>query len=160
MHIGTNSKKLDISLESNTKVISEKLANFLKKGDIVYLFGEIGVGKSTFVKYLINFLQNKNSHSITEIPSPTFNILNEYQTGDLKIIHCDLFRVKNKEELDNIGLFENQNDSLILIEWPELLENFNLSNKINFNFEYGENMEKRYLTISTNMSLKFLNEIK
>ena len=155
MHIGTTSKKLDISLESNTKVISEKLANFLKKGDIVYLFGEIGVGKTTFVKYLINFLQNKNSHSITEIPSPTFNILNEYQTGDLKIIHCDLFRVKNKEELDNIGLFENQNDSLILIEWPELL-NDDHPNLIKLTFKYENNLKDRSLII--NSRKLFFNE--
>ena len=148
MHIGTNSKKFDISLESNTKIISEKLANYLKKGDIVYLFGEIGVGKTTFVKYLINFFQNKNNHSITEIPSPTFNILNEYQIGDLKIIHCDLFRLKNKYELDNIGLFENQNDSLILVEWPELL-NDDYPNLINLNFKYENNLKDRSLIINS-----------
>ena len=59
MLIGTNSSKLDISSEKQTKTISEKLSNYLANGDIVYLFGNIGSGKTTFVKYLINNLQKK-----------------------------------------------------------------------------------------------------
>ena len=122
MHIGTNSTKLDISLEKDTKLIAEKLSKYLNKGDYVYFKGEVGVGKTTFIRYLINFLQNKNNQQITEIPSPTFNILHEYKVKDFKILHYDLYRVKNINELENIGIFENNKNSLILIEWPEIIK--------------------------------------
>ena len=78
MRIGINPKKFDITSENNTKVLSEKLSENLKIGDVVCLFGNLGVGKTTFIKYLINFLQKKNKVSTIEVPSPTFNFLNEY----------------------------------------------------------------------------------
>jgi tRNA threonylcarbamoyladenosine biosynthesis protein TsaE len=86
MHIATKSSKIDISLENNTRLISNEISHFLKKGDIFFLYGEIGVGKSTFIKYLINFLQSKSNMKQAEVPSPTFNIVNEYKTKDF-IIH-------------------------------------------------------------------------
>ena len=57
MHIGTKSKKIDITLEKNTKLISQKISKFISKGDIFFLIGELGVGKTTFVRFLINHLQ-------------------------------------------------------------------------------------------------------
>ncbi|MBA33752.1 MAG: tRNA (adenosine(37)-N6)-threonylcarbamoyltransferase complex ATPase subunit type 1 TsaE [Candidatus Pelagibacter sp.] len=160
MPIATNCSKFDISEEKKTKLIAKIFSENLNKGWNLFLYGEIGVGKSTFVKFLINSLQKKYNQSITEVPSPTFNLINEYEINSIIIQHLDLYRLKNQKELNNLEILENTLDYIKIIEWPELLENFNLSNKINFNFEYGENMEKRYLTISTNMSLKFLNEIK
>ena len=74
MHIGTNSIKLDITKEIETKKLAEKLSNFLKKGDVVFLFGEMGTGKTTFAKYLINSMQKKNNEDVLEVQSPTFNI--------------------------------------------------------------------------------------
>ena len=160
MPIATNCSKFDISEEKKTKLIAKIFAENLNKGCNLFLYGEIGVGKSTFVKFLINSLQKKNNQPITEVPSPTFNLINEYEINSIIIQHLDLYRLKNQKELNNLEILENTLDYIKIIEWPELLENFNLSNKINFNFEYGENMQKRYLTISTNMSLKFLNAIK
>ena len=61
MHIATKSSKIDISSEQKTEIIAKKFSKFLKKGDIIFLFGEIGVGKTTFIKYLINHLQKKNN---------------------------------------------------------------------------------------------------
>ena len=57
MHIGTKTKKIDITLEKDTKSISQNLSNFIIKGDIIFLIGEIGVGKTTFIRFLINYLQ-------------------------------------------------------------------------------------------------------
>ena len=122
MHIATKSSKIDISLENNTRLISNDVSRFLKKGDIFFLYGEIGVGKSTFIKYLINFLQSKSNQKQTEVPSPTFNILNEYKTKDYIIQHYDLFRINDHRELQNIGLFENNKNSVTFIEWPEIIK--------------------------------------
>ena len=148
MHIGTNSIKLDITTEIETKKLAEKLSNFLKKGDIVFLFGEMGTGKTTFVKYLINSMQMKNNEDILEVQSPTFNILNEYEVNGLKILHYDLYRLKDKKELENVGQIKNQTDKLILIEWPELIED-NVSSTISINFAYEDDLYKRSLSISS-----------
>ena len=149
MRIGINPKKFDITSENNTKVLSEKLSENLKIGDVVCLFGNLGVGKTTFIKYLINFLQKKNKVSTIEVPSPTFNILNEYKVKEFKILHFDLYRLRDKDEINNLGMFENKNDSLILIEWPEIIVN-EISNFIKLDFQYSNNFKKRTLSISLN----------
>ena len=146
MHIGTNSKKLDISSEKQTRALAKRLSDFFKKGDLVFLFGEIGTGKTTFVKNFINNLQKKNQENITEVPSPTFNILNEYKIKNLDIYHYDLYRVKDKEELQNLGKIDENNNALVFVEWPELLKK-NILNYIGLYFEYEDDLNKRSLII-------------
>ncbi len=159
MHIGTRSKKFDITLEKDTKLISQKISNFIKAGEVILLFGEIGVGKTTFVKHLINFLQKKSKEKETEVPSPTFNIVNEYKINDLRIMHYDLFRIKDELELKNLGFFEKNGDEVMLIEWPEIIKK-KPNNRIELNFIYEQNMEKRSLTIKSNYKNKIIDEFK
>ena len=158
MHIGISATKIDISLEEKTKKISGRFSRFLNKGDVIFLIGEIGSGKTTFVKYLINSLQKKNSEKITEITSPTFSILNEYKVKDIKILHYDLYRLKDEKELRNIGNVNNDKNAIILVEWPEIIKN-KISNLISLNFTYEENLTKRSLIIKTN-NKKILNEFE
>ena len=99
MPIATKSSKIDISLEKNIESISKKFSNLIKKGDIIFFYGEIGVGKTTFIKHLINNLQRKNELKLTEVPSPTFNIVNEYKINEIIINHYDLFKIKDSKEL-------------------------------------------------------------
>ena len=101
------------------------------------------MGKTTFVRYLINKFQKNDKMKITEINSPTFNLLNEYQLRKIKINHYDLFRIKSIKEIKNLGLFENNNNSITLIEWPEKIEQ-KPQNLIELFFEY----EKDYLSRS------------
>ena len=159
MHIATKSSKIDITLEKDTKSISQKISNHLSKGDIVFLYGEIGVGKTTFVKHLINSLQFNSNNKIIEVPSPTFNIVYEYQIDELIIQHYDLYRVKSEMELKNIGLFESQKDTITLIEWPEIIKE-KPKNIIELNFNYEENLRKRSLIISSKYKNKIFNEFK
>ena len=122
MPIATKSSKYDISKESSTAIIAKKISKTVKKGDVLFFFGEIGVGKTTFIRYLINNLQKKNRLKLTEVPSPTFNLLNEYEVKELLIQHYDLFRIKNVNETKNIGLLENCHNVLTLVEWPEKIK--------------------------------------
>ena len=146
MPIATNSGIIDISTEILTKDIAEKISTQLKKNQIIFLYGEIGVGKTTFVRYLINKLQKDENIKITEVTSPTFNILNEYQIGDLTIKHYDLFRIKLKEELINLNIFEDNLNSISLIEWPQIIDT--KSNKyVELFFNYNEDLDKRSLAI-------------
>ena len=156
MHIGTSSKTLDISIEKDTKLIAQKLSKFLHLGDYVHFQGEVGVGKTTFIRYLINFIQDKYNQEISEIPSPTFNIVHEYKIKDFKILHYDLYRVKDTNELDNIGIFENNENSLVLIEWPELIKKKEI-NHIFLQFKYEKNLKGRSITIITHNNRDLTN---
>jgi tRNA threonylcarbamoyladenosine biosynthesis protein TsaE len=157
MHIATNSEIIDISLEVKTAQIAKKFSKILKKGNTVLFHGEIGVGKTTFIRHLINHLQANNHLKQTEVTSPTFNLVNEYDVGVFIIQHYDLYRLTSIDETKNIGLLENQKKILTLIEWPEKINN-KISNKIDLFFEYRENMNKRFLSIK-GLSNEKLNEI-
>ena len=157
MHIATNSEIIDISQEVKTAELAKIFSNILKKGDIVFFHGEIGVGKTTFIRHLINCLQVNNHLNQTEVTSPTFNLVNEYDVGIFLIQHYDLYRLKSSDEIKNIGLLENQKEILTLVEWPEKIGN-KISNKIDLFFKYGEDMNKRFLSIK-GLSNKKLNAI-
>ena len=146
MHIAINSDKIDLSSETKTEELANKILKKIKLGDIVFLYGEIGVGKTTFIRYLINSFQKKNKLRLTEVTSPTFNLVNEYDVGSFTIQHFDLYRLKNSLEIKNIGLFENSEQLLTLIEWPEKIDK-KIIGKIDLSFKYGENFNKRYLSI-------------
>ena len=146
MLIATNSEKIDISLEDKTSELAKKFSRILHKGDIAYFHGEIGVGKTTFIRHLINNLQQLNKINLTEVTSPTFNLVNEYDVGNFIIQHYDLYRLTDYSEIKNIGLFENREEVVTLIEWPEKIKE-TIDSKIDLHFEYNDDLNKRYLTI-------------
>ena len=160
MLTATKSSRINISEEGKTKSIAEIFSNNIKVGNVIFFKGELGVGKTTFIKYLINFLQRKNKQSVTEIPSPTFNLVYEYQLASLVIKHYDLYRVNDEKELINLGIFEDNSDQITLIEWPEIIKNYKTNNIIDLNFEYDEEYNKRFLTISSNNKISFLDEFE
>tara|TARA_B100001996_G_C18323776_1_gene463545 strand:+ start:71 stop:526 length:456 start_codon:yes stop_codon:yes gene_type:complete len=143
-----NNGKIDISKEESTKELAENFANYLKGGEIIFLYGEMGVGKTTFIRYLINQLQKNQNLQLTEVTSPTFNLLNEYQVKDLVIKHYDLYRLKDKSEITNLDLFENNKDSIILIEWPQLINKERLIKTIDLKFIYENELNNRIVNIN------------
>ena len=157
-HIVTKSNIIDISNQKILFEITNKISKLIKKGDNLFLYGELGVGKTTFARILINRLQSENKSNTTEVLSPTFNILNDYQINNLNVKHYDLYRIKQKEELDNIGLFEEK-DSINIIEWPEILNLYNIK-YLKFEFSYSENLQNRNLIISSNYKNKIIDEFK
>ena len=147
MPIAIKDSKIDISSEETTKELAKDLTHYLKGGEIVYLYGEMGVGKTTFVRYLINqFQKNKKLH-ITEVTSPTFNLLNEYDINDLVIKHYDLFRLKDEYEIKNLDLFENNQSTITLIEWPQLISKNKSIKTIDLIFSYENELNNRSVKI-------------
>jgi len=146
MHIATRSDKIDLSSENQSEELSNKISRKLKPGDVIFLYGEMGVGKTTFIRHLINGLQKKNKLKLTEVTSPTFNLLNEYQINKLKINHYDLFRLKSTEEIKKLDLFNDRYSSITLIEWPQIIEK-KPKNLIELNFKYENNYQKRSVQI-------------
>ena len=147
-------KSLD-HLNLISKIISQKLEN----GDCIFLIGEIGVGKTTLTRYLINNLQNQKGLKETEVLSPTFNLLYEYEIKDLKIMHYDLYRIKKVDELDNLGIFSENQKTVKIIEWPDLIKT-PLTNKLEIYLEYRKNDKERIMKLyGLNKWKDFGNEI-
>ena len=103
-------------------IISKKISTHLSKKDCIFLIGEIGVGKTTFTRYLINNLQSQERLKMTQVLSPTFNLLYEYDINNFKVMHYDLYRIKESRELDQLGIFSDDIDTVKIIEWPDLIE--------------------------------------
>ena len=146
MPIAIRSDKINLSSERQTEELAAQLLKELKPGSIIFLYGEMGVGKTTFVRYLINTFQKNDNLALTEVTSPTFNLLNEYQLNKIKINHYDLFRIKSHEELKDLDLFEHSNSSITFIEWPEIIEK-KPKNLIELNFTYNEDYQSRSVQI-------------
>ena len=146
MPIATSSDIIDLSSEKKTEELAKKFLNKITVGDIIFLYGEMGVGKTTFIKYLINEFQKKNKLRQTEVTSPTFNLLNEYQINQIKINHYDLFRLKSSNELIDLNLFETSAQSITIIEWPQIIKE-KPKNLIELNFKYEDDHKKRSVHI-------------
>ena len=138
--------------------LSQKIADNLGKNDCIFLIGEIGVGKTTFTRYLINYLQEKKGEKITEVLSPTFNLLYEYDLKDIKIMHYDLYRIKEEKELKHLGIFLDKQDTIKIIEWPQLI-NIPLSDKLEIYIDYAKNDNERELKFVGSGKWKILNEL-
>ena len=133
------------SLEHLNK-ISKKISQKLENGDCIFLVGEIGVGKTTLTRHLINNMQSQKGLKKTEVLSPTFNLLYEYEIKDLKIKHYDLYRIKKAEELVHLGMFSENEKTIKIVEWPDLIKT-PLANKLEIYLEYGEIDKERKIKI-------------
>ena len=148
MPIAIKNSLIDISLEETTKELAENLTTYLKGGEIIFLYGEMGVGKTTFVKYFINKFQKNKNLELSEVTSPTFNLLNEYQINDLVIKHYDLFRLKDKSEINNLDLFEKNINNITFIEWPQLVKKEKSIKAIELIFGYENEFNNRSIKIN------------
>ena len=147
MPIAIKNSKIDISFEKSTKELAQQFTKYLKGGEFIFLYGEMGVGKTTFVKYFINEFQKIHSLPETEITSPTFSLLNEYQVKDIRIKHYDLFRINKKEETNNLDIFEKDTKIITLIEWPQLISDTKNIKSINLTFSYLNDLNDRSVDI-------------
>ena len=147
MPIAIKDSKIDITSEKLTKELAKGFTNYLKGGEFIFLFGEMGVGKTTFVKYLINEYQKINNLEQTEITSPTFSLLNEYQVKNIRIKHYDLFRINRKEDIYNLDIFEKDNKLITLIEWPQLIADTQDIKFIALTFNYLNDLNDRSVDI-------------
>jgi tRNA threonylcarbamoyladenosine biosynthesis protein TsaE len=128
------------------QLISKKIADKISEKDCIFLIGEIGVGKTTFTRNLINYFQKKEGVEQTQVLSPTFNLLYEYDIKNFKVMHYDLYRIKNSKELDQLGIFNENANSIKIIEWPQLIE-INITDRLELHLSYASNENERRLIL-------------
>ena len=133
------------SLEG-TQNFSKNISKIISVGDIIFLYGEIGVGKTTFVRFFINHLENQYGIKNSDVLSPTFNIVYDYDVGNIKILHYDLYRLKNYKDISQLGMFETSNDSIKIVEWPELIES-KPKDRVDIHFQYSKLIDSREVKI-------------
>ena len=139
--------KIDITSEKTTKEFAENLTSYFDGGEHIFLYGDMGVGKTTFVKYFINKIQINDKLAISEVTSPTFNLLNEYKTNNFVIKHYDLFRIKNISEIHDLDNFEKNKNIITLVEWPQIIVNKNNAKSIDLLFSYENQFKNRTVLI-------------
>ena len=130
----------------DTKNFSENISKKISAGDIIFLYGEIGVGKTTFVRFFINYLESKNGIKNSEVLSPTFNIVYDYDIGNTKILHYDLYRLKSYKDISQLGMFETSKDHIKIVEWPELIKP-KPKDRIDILFQYSKLMDSRKVKV-------------
>ena len=134
------------SLE-DTKNFSKNISKIINAGDVIFLYGEIGVGKTTFVRFFINYLESKNKIKNSDVLSPTFNIVYDNNVGNVKILHYDLYRLKNYNDISQLGMFETSIDHIKIIEWPELIKP-KPKDRVDILFQYSKLNDSREVTIN------------
>jgi len=145
MPIATNGSSIEVSNLKVLKNFAYKIAKYLIIGDSIFLYGQLGVGKTTFTRFLINYLQKETKSKVTEIPSPTFTIMYEYIVKKKLIHHYDFYRIKNHKEIKNTGIFEEK-DVITLVEWPEKIK-FKPKNRIELKFNYSNKLSSRKILV-------------
>ena len=131
----------------DTQVFSKNISKIIGVGDIIFLYGEIGAGKTTFTRFFINYLESKNGIKNSDILSPTFNIVYDYDVRDMKILHYDLYRLKSYKDISQLGIFETSKDHIKIVEWPELIEP-KPKDRIDILLEYSKIEDSRKVKIT------------
>jgi tRNA threonylcarbamoyladenosine biosynthesis protein TsaE len=148
---------LRLSSESDTAQLGETLAKYARAGDCFLLHGQIGAGKSALARAFIRSLLGPE----TEVPSPTFTLVQTYEFGDVEIWHADLYRLSDTQEAVELGLTDAMNDQICLIEWPELMEGLTPETALDIELAvasdchlatltYGDNWCKRLVEVDEN----------
>ena len=131
----------------DTQKLAKKLSKIIKEKDVIFLYGEIGAGKTTFVRFLINEIEAQYKVKKSEILSPTFNIVYDYDIGKAKILHYDLYRLKNYNDISQLGMFETLDDNIKIIEWPELIKP-KPKDRLDILFKYSKLINSREVKIT------------
>ncbi len=131
----------------DTENFTKNFSKIIGPGDVIFLYGEIGSGKTTFTRFLINHLEVENKISKSEVLSPTFNIVYEYEIGKTKIHHYDLYRLKNYNDILQLGMFDILKNCIKIIEWPDFIK-VKPKDRIDLLFRHSNSNDSRKIKIT------------
>ncbi len=144
--------RVSLSSLDQTEKLAQKLAPLLDVGDVLLLKGDLGTGKSTFARYLLWAMGHKS-----DVPSPTFTLVQSYDLSKLRLSHFDLYRLKTPEEIEEIGFEEAVADGAVLVEWPEKASGYMPRDALLLTFIFGSKQE-RFVDIEA-LSPRWSNKI-
>ena len=127
-----------------TKTLATEIKDYLQNGDVILLKGEIGAGKSHFARSLIQAAMDK----VEEVPSPTFTLVQTYDTKIGSIWHADLYRLSDQSEIFELGLIDAFGKEIVLVEWPDRLGHLEPQDALKIEIVILEN-DKRKVIFST-----------
>jgi len=130
---------LDLKTEAETTALAEKLANLTGPGDVLALYGDLGVGKTVFARAFIR----AHVKSPIDVPSPTFTLLQTYDAAHVTLYHFDLYRLKDPDEALELGIDDAFYDGLSLIEWPDRLGGYMPENRLDITLVQGQHDNQR-----------------
>jgi tRNA threonylcarbamoyladenosine biosynthesis protein TsaE len=133
---------IDLRSEAATADLARRLGAFLTIGDVVALRGDLGAGKTSFARALIRALIGPDGAD-REVPSPTFTLVQTYETPAGRIHHFDLYRIISPDELIEIGWDEALADGIVLVEWPERAGALLPAARLDLTLEFGADAEAR-----------------
>lgn len=142
------STHIELTSTNATAAFAAKVGALLSKGDVLLLQGDIGTGKSFFARALIQSLQKIPE----DVPSPTFTLVQTYDTLSGEIWHADLYRLGDPSEADELGLLDAFNSAICLIEWPDRLGSATPKSAVTLLFETTEEEDVRRVAIENNKS--------
>ena len=138
-----NKKVINYTLDE-VKKVSNEIAAMLIKRNILLLYGDLGAGKTTLTKSIVESLGGDPKN----VTSPTFNLVHIYDTKKFKIWHFDLYRIKSEKELFNIGIEDAMTDGVLIIEWGEIAENLFSKNYLKVHIEFTDDEYKRRMLLN------------
>ena len=136
---------IELPDEAATAALARRLAPWLKPGDLVALHGDLGAGKTSFARALIRALSGRDGAE-REVPSPTFTLVQTYETPAGPVHHFDLYRIRSPDELTEIGWDEALGGGIALVEWPERAGTLLPATRLDVTFGFGPNVETRRAT--------------
>jgi len=138
--------KILINTQAETEEIAKKLAEIAQPGDVVALHGDLGVGKSVFSRSFIRALTTADE----EVPSPTFTLVQIYETEEAELYHFDMYRLENPDDGVELGIEEAFADGVSLIEWPSNLGRYLPWDCLNIEINHGDTGEtSRTMNVSS-----------
>lgn len=138
MTIDSHLVQLILNSEDETVLLAGRIAAMLRSGDTIAMAGTLGVGKTTFARSLIQTLLPGE-----EVPSPTFTLVQTYDAPKFRITHADLYRVKSRRELRELGFDEALEEGVLIIEWPDRMSQLLPADRLDMIIEVDDGVEER-----------------
>ena len=135
--------KKNFQSKSAVNIFLKDFVNYIKAGHCIFFYGDLGVGKTYFSQQII-----KSFTSVEFVSSPTYNIVNTYKyNDDVDILHCDLYRLNSNDEVLELGILDNLDKKILLVEWPNFLEK-KIKDPIIFKINFGKTNYERNVIIN------------
>jgi tRNA threonylcarbamoyl adenosine modification protein YjeE len=135
--------RFDIADEAALARLAARIAGLARPGDLIALEGDLGAGKTSFARAFIQSLQEEPE----EVPSPTFTLVQTYETKAGMVLHADLYRIADPSEVASLGLAEALADSILLVEWPDRLPGIAAAGRLTVRLDFASTPDSRCVVL-------------